>query len=132
MAAYLYVTALAASTTSATEGNASFSRLAAYGIGTSWPETRATITAAVMSALAGAVTGAGVAAGAGVVTGAGVAGAVVKAALEAAANPADGSWMYFVTVNFDTGETKFSKTYEEHQRYVQEYQQWCSDNQDRC
>ena len=32
-----------------------------------------------------------------------------KAALEAAANPADGEWMYFVTVNFDTGETKFAE-----------------------
>src|SRR3954471_18132195 len=37
-----YITAFAASTTSATEGSASFSRLAAYGIGTSLPETRIT------------------------------------------------------------------------------------------
>ena len=33
-----------------------------------------------------------------------------KAALEAAANPAKGKWLYFVTVNFDTGETKFANT----------------------
>src|ERR1051326_9136525 len=39
---HLYATALAASTTSATDGSASFSRLAAYGIGTSLPEIRAT------------------------------------------------------------------------------------------
>ena len=31
-----------------------------------------------------------------------------KAALEAAANPEKGKWLYFVTVNFDTGETKFA------------------------
>ena len=33
-----------------------------------------------------------------------------KAALEAAANPEKGKWLYFVTVNLDTGETKFAET----------------------
>ena len=32
-----------------------------------------------------------------------------KAALEAAANPEKGKWLYFVTVNLDTGETKFAR-----------------------
>ncbi len=55
-----------------------------------------------------------------------------KAALEAAANPEDGDWMYFVTVNFDTGETKFSKTQAEHEKYVKEFQAWCRAKAGRC
>lgn len=35
-----------------------------------------------------------------------------EAALEAALAPAKGKWLYFVTVNPDTGETKFAKRYE--------------------
>ena len=35
-----------------------------------------------------------------------------EAALEAALAPAKGKWLYFVTVNPDTGETKFAKTYD--------------------
>jgi len=33
------------------------------------------------------------------------------AAIKAALNPAKGPWKYFVTVNLDTGETKFAKNY---------------------
>jgi UPF0755 protein len=55
-----------------------------------------------------------------------------KAALEAAAAPADGDWMYWVTVNYDTGETKFAKTYAEHQKNVKEFQQWCHAKKGRC
>jgi len=33
------------------------------------------------------------------------------AAIEAALNPAKGPWVYFVTVNLDTGETVFAKNY---------------------
>ncbi len=32
-------------------------------------------------------------------------------AINAALNPAKGKWLYFVTVNLDTGETKFAKNY---------------------
>ena len=32
-------------------------------------------------------------------------------AIKAALNPAKGPWKYFVTVNLDTGETKFAKNY---------------------
>ena len=35
-----------------------------------------------------------------------------ESALEAALSPAKGKWLYFVTVNPDTGKTKFAKTYE--------------------
>ena len=38
-----------------------------------------------------------------------------ESALRAAASPAAGPWLYFVTVNLDTGETKFAATYAEHQ-----------------
>ena len=55
-----------------------------------------------------------------------------KAALEAAAEPENGKWMYFVTVNLDTGETKFATTDEEFQKLVAEFQAWCQANQGRC
>lgn len=54
------------------------------------------------------------------------------AAIEAAMNPAEGDWEYFVTVNPDTGETVFTDSYEEHQEYEEEFLQWCEDNPDRC
>ncbi len=54
------------------------------------------------------------------------------AAIEAVLNPAEGDWEYFVTVNPDTGETVFTETYEEHQKYEEEFLQWCDDNPDRC
>lgn len=53
-------------------------------------------------------------------------------AIKAAAHPDDNDYYYWVTVNLDTGETKFSKTYEQHQRYVAQYQQWCSEHEDKC
>jgi UPF0755 protein len=53
-------------------------------------------------------------------------------ALQAAASPAPGDWLYFVTVNLATGETKFASTYEEHQRNVQEFQDWCAANKGKC
>jgi UPF0755 protein len=55
-----------------------------------------------------------------------------ESALKAAANPAAGNWLYFVTVNLDSGATKFAATYEEHQRYVEEFQKWCADNKGKC
>jgi UPF0755 protein len=51
-------------------------------------------------------------------------------AINAAMNPADGPWLYFVTVNLNTGETIFTETYREHLRYVDQWQQWCADNPD--
>ncbi|SDB94123.1 UPF0755 protein [Raineyella antarctica] len=55
-------------------------------------------------------------------------GAPGKAALDAAAHPAAGSWLYFVAVNMETGETKFATTFEEHNKYVAEFQSWCQAN----
>ncbi|WP_139209802.1 endolytic transglycosylase MltG [Microlunatus flavus] len=55
-----------------------------------------------------------------------------KAALEAAANPEPGKWLYFTTVNFDTGETKFAETDAEFRQIVKEFQGWCQSNPGRC
>jgi UPF0755 protein len=55
-----------------------------------------------------------------------------KAALKAALDPTPGDWMYFVTVNPDTGETKFAKTLAEHEEYVRKFQAWCRANKGRC
>ncbi len=53
-----------------------------------------------------------------------------KASLDAASHPADGNWLYFVTVNPDTGETKFSDTYAQFLEDSKEFRQWCADNPD--
>jgi UPF0755 protein len=51
-------------------------------------------------------------------------------AIDAAMHPADGPWLYFVTVNLDTGETVFTSTYSEHLEYVDQWQQWCGEHPD--
>ncbi|MGZ4493818.1 MAG: endolytic transglycosylase MltG [Nocardioides sp.] len=52
-------------------------------------------------------------------------------AIDAALAPAAGPWLYFVTTNPDTGETKFATTYAEHQKNVAEFQKWCAQS-DHC
>lgn len=47
------------------------------------------------------------------------------AALQAATNPADGDWYYYVTVNLKTGETKFAETYDEFLQYKDELREYC-------
>lgn len=49
-------------------------------------------------------------------------------AIDAAMHPADGDWLYFVTVNLDTGETIFTSNLADHNRAVEQWQQWCTDN----
>lgn len=54
-----------------------------------------------------------------------------EAAIDAAANPADGPWYYYVTVNLATGETKF---YEDYQGFLEgrdEYRAYC-ETSDAC
>ena len=41
-------------------------------------------------------------------------------AMEAALSPAEGDWLYFVTVNPDTGETKFTASYDEFLQFKEE------------
>jgi UPF0755 protein len=55
-----------------------------------------------------------------------------KAAMQAAAQPENGKWLYFVTVNFDTGETKFATTQKEFDVIRREFQNWCRANPGRC
>lgn len=55
---------------------------------------------------------------------AGAIGQVTEAALEAAAAPEPGSWLYWVTVNPDTGETRFSTSYEEFLKDKSAYRDW--------
>ena len=55
-----------------------------------------------------------------------------QSALEAAKNPADGPWLFFVTVNPTTGETKFASSLAEHDQYVKEFQAWCQANTGKC
>ncbi|MFP5282122.1 MAG: endolytic transglycosylase MltG [Actinomycetes bacterium] len=55
-----------------------------------------------------------------------------RAALEAAAAPADGDWLYFVTVNFETGATEFGKTEADFERIRAKFQKYCRDNPGTC
>lgn len=59
-------------------------------------------------------------------------GAPGRASLDAAAHPADGDWLYFVTVDLNSGQTKFASSFEEHSRYVAEFQSWCRANPGNC
>lgn len=52
-----------------------------------------------------------------------------RAAIEAVLNPPEGDWLYFVTVNLDTGETKFASSLEEHLTYVAEFRRWRDENE---
>jgi UPF0755 protein len=46
------------------------------------------------------------------------------AAIKATLNPADGTWLFFVLVNGETGETVFSTTLAEHNAAVKQWQAW--------
>lgn len=49
-------------------------------------------------------------------------------AIKAAINPTPGPWLYFVTVNQQTGETLFASTYAEQQKNEQKFRDWCKAN----
>ncbi len=51
-----------------------------------------------------------------------------EAAMAAAVNPADGPWLYYVTVNPDTGETKFTDDYDEFLGFRKEFSRWLEEN----
>ena len=44
-------------------------------------------------------------------------------------NPEEGNWLYWVTVNLDTKETKFSETNDQFLKDKQEFLRWYSQNQ---
>ncbi|WP_083393126.1 endolytic transglycosylase MltG [Curtobacterium sp. MMLR14_010] len=45
-------------------------------------------------------------------------------ALQAVTHPAEGKWLYFVTVDLESGETAFSDTYDQHLQAVKQFQAW--------
>jgi UPF0755 protein len=51
-----------------------------------------------------------------------------EVSIDAVLNPAPGDWKFWVTVNLDTGETKFADDFAEHQTYVQELRDWQAAN----
>jgi UPF0755 protein len=53
-------------------------------------------------------------------------------AIEAAAKPASGPWFFYVTTNLATGETKFARSVDEHDRNVEELNDYCRNESKRC
>ncbi|MDN4161586.1 endolytic transglycosylase MltG [Nocardioides abyssi] len=54
------------------------------------------------------------------------------AAIKAATTPADGPWLFYVTVNLETGETKFTESYDEFLSFRGELDDYCANESDRC
>lgn len=58
-----------------------------------------------------------------------------RKALDAALNPAEGPWLYFVPVDLDTGETVFNETLDQHNASLAKLQAWCTateENRKKC
>ena len=55
-----------------------------------------------------------------------------EAAIKAVLNPPAGSWLYFVTVNLETGETLFASTNEEQKTNTKKLNDYCKKNQESC
>jgi UPF0755 protein len=53
-------------------------------------------------------------------------------ALEAALNPEAGDWLYFITVDLNTQETKFTNSYSEFLIYKDEFLAYCNANDGAC
>lgn len=51
-----------------------------------------------------------------------------EAAMEAALEPDKGDWVYFVSVNPDTGETKFTADYDEFLEFKAEFEEYIANN----
>ncbi|WP_298457790.1 endolytic transglycosylase MltG [uncultured Cellulomonas sp.] len=51
-----------------------------------------------------------------------------EASIAGAMNPADGDWVYFITVDLDTGETIFTDSYDEFLAGKARYQEWLAAN----
>jgi UPF0755 protein len=49
-------------------------------------------------------------------------------AIEATLNPVEGDWLFFVTINLESGETKFSRTLAEHESWVVFLRKWEKEN----
>ena len=51
--------------------------------------------------------------------------------MRAATHPAKGNWLFYVTVNLKTGETKFTDDYDTFIEYTHEYDTYC-ETSDAC
>ncbi|MDR3128378.1 MAG: endolytic transglycosylase MltG, partial [Bifidobacteriaceae bacterium] len=49
-------------------------------------------------------------------------------AIEAVINPPEGDWIYFCTVNLKTGDTRFTNSSLEFDKYKAEYENWLKQN----
>ncbi len=54
------------------------------------------------------------------------------AAIEAALTPKAGNWLYFITTNLDSQETKFTDSYNTFLTYKNEFLAYCSAHQGKC
>lgn len=53
-------------------------------------------------------------------------------ALDAAVNPQKGKWLFWTTINLDTGETNFENNEAQHEASRKQLAQWCDDNPGKC
>lgn len=54
------------------------------------------------------------------------------AAVTSASDPATGNWLYFITVDLDTQETKFTDSYGQFMQYKDEFLSFCATHQGSC
>ncbi|QPK94609.1 endolytic transglycosylase MltG [Actinomyces sp. zg-332] len=59
-------------------------------------------------------------------------GAVSEKAIKAAMSPSDGNWLYFVTVDLNTGETLFASTLDEQKANTEKLKEFCKTHADVC
>ena len=53
-------------------------------------------------------------------------------AISAVVNPAQGTWLYFTTVNLDTGETLFADNFAEQMENQKKFQDYCTSHEGKC
>jgi len=53
-------------------------------------------------------------------------------AIDAAMNPADGDWLFFVPINLATGETVFSTNVDDHEAAAQRLRDWCAASEENA
>lgn len=53
-------------------------------------------------------------------------------AIAAVLHPADGDWLYFVTVNLETGETLFASTHAQQTEHTQKLEEYCAAHPGKC
>lgn len=58
-------------------------------------------------------------------------GAPGEKAIKAALHPTKSEYKYWLTVNYKTGETKFAKTFEEHEKNRVAWEAWCKKSTDK-